>query len=238
MAGDNNEDPTPIILDPTPALAPNDPQQPAPQQAAPEQEPQLTAEQQLGMLIQQMADNLTILSQARASGGVKMNKPTIFTGRQEDVEMFLTQCDLYTSALPGKSEVEYIRALLSFVGGAASAWMQLKVTEVANGTLFWYNDVKKQLRTAFGDPDRKATAQWQLRRLCQGGMTADAYIVAFEEHQYLTGFNDEALVHIFREGLNETLWVKILSSAMISVSEDDDVITPPIERLSWWKEMA
>ena len=91
-----------------------------------------------------------------------MNKPTIFTGRQEDVEMFLTQCDLYTSALLGKSEVEYIRALLSFVGGTASAWMQLKVTEVANGTLFQYNDVKKQLQTAFGDPDRKATAQWQL----------------------------------------------------------------------------
>ena len=121
MAGDNNEGPTPIVLDPTPALAPNDPQQPAPQQAAPEQEPQLTAEQQLGMLIQQMADNLTILSQAQASGGVKMNKPTIFTGRQEDVEMFLTQCDLYISALPAKTEVEYIHALLSFVGGAASA---------------------------------------------------------------------------------------------------------------------
>ena len=64
MAGDHNEDPTPIVLDPTPALVPNDPQQPAPQQAEPEQEPQLTAEQQLGMLIQQMADNLTILSQA------------------------------------------------------------------------------------------------------------------------------------------------------------------------------
>ena len=58
---------------------------------------------------------------------------------------------------------------------------------------------------AFGDPDRKATAQWQLRHLRQGGMTADAYIVAFEEHQYLMGFNDEALMHIFREGLNETL---------------------------------
>ena len=107
--------------------------------------------------------------------------------------------------------------------------MQLKVTEVANGTLFRYNDVKKQLRTAFGDPDRKATAQWQLRRLRQGGMTADAYIVAFEEHQYLTGFNDKALVHIFREGLNKALRAKILSSAMISVSEDDDVITPLIE---------
>ena len=80
MAGDNNEGPTPIVLDPTLALAPNDPQQPAPQQAEPEQEPQLTAEQQLGVLIQQMADNLTILSQSRASGGVKMNKPTIFTG--------------------------------------------------------------------------------------------------------------------------------------------------------------
>ena len=67
---------------------------------------------------------------------------------------------------------------------------------------------------------------------------ADAYIVAFEEHQYLMGFNNEALVHIFREGLNEALQVKILSSAMISISEDDNVITPPIEQLSWWKEMA
>ena len=60
-------------------------------------------------------------------------------------------------------------------------------------------------------------------------MMADAYIVAFEEHQYLMGFNDEALVHIFREGLNEALWAKILSSAMIRVSEDDDIITLPIE---------
>ena len=59
-------------------------------------------------------------------------------------------------------------------------------------------------------------------------MTADAYIVAFEEHQYLMGFNDEALVHIFREGLNEVLQAKILSSAMISVSEDDNVITPQL----------
>ena len=80
MAGDNNKDPTPIVLDLTLALAPNDPQQPVPQQAEPEQEPQLTAEQQLGVLIQQMVDNLTILSQSRASGGVKMNKLTIFTG--------------------------------------------------------------------------------------------------------------------------------------------------------------
>ena len=74
-----------------------------------------------------------------------MNKPTIFTGRQEDVELFLTQCDLCISALLAKTEAEYIHALLSFVGGAASAWMQLKVMEVANGTLFRYNDVKKQL---------------------------------------------------------------------------------------------
>ena len=78
------------------------------------------------------------------------------------MELFLTQCDLYISALPAKTEAEYIHALLSFVGGAASAWMQLKVAEVANGTIFWYKEVKKQLQTAFGDMDRKATAQWQL----------------------------------------------------------------------------
>ena len=78
------------------------------------------------------------------------------------MELFLTQCNLYISALPAKTEAEYIRALLSFVGGAASAWMQLKVMEVANSTLFQYNGMKKQLQMAFGDPDRKATAQWQL----------------------------------------------------------------------------
>ena len=232
MAGDQGQQGLgPIEIDPD---APQPPQnQPANSQ---QQQPPQTPEEQMRNLMSMMANNLTLLSQTRPTRSAKMNKPALFTGRQEDVESFLTQCDLYVAPFSTMGDQMY--ALLSFVGGAASAWMQYKVNKVKTLKLTTYEQLKKELRAAFGDPDRKATAQWKLRRIRQGPMTTDEYIVAFEEHQHLTKFNEEALVHIFREGLNEALRSKILSSAMISVSSMGTAFTPSTDKLIWWKEMA
>ena len=256
VGGDTGQ--TPIVQDPTDDLNPNQPAQPAQptqpvqpvQYAQPVQQQPMTQEQMVALALQNIGQTLHHLTHNRTGtaasmhapsgqSGIKMNKPTTFTGRQEDVESFLTQCDLYLSAYSNATQKQQMNALLSFVEGSAAPWMQLQVKAVDDGTMTTYQDLKDALQKAFGDPDRKATAQWKLRRIRQGSMTADEYIVAFEEYEVLSGFNAEALIHIFREGLNEQLRGRILSNVVMSVTATGTVV-PSVSQdsLPWWKAMA
>jgi hypothetical protein len=67
----------------------------------------------------------------------------------------------------------------------------------------------EDLETVFGDSDPGAMARHKIRSVKQAGHTADIYIMNFEEYKFETGYDDTALIEIFKDGMNVPLLEKI-----------------------------
>lgn len=61
----------------------------------------------------------------------------------------------------------------------------------------------------FGDPNPRDTAVTALNHLHQGSDTAEDYVMKFNAHKDDTGYNDVALVELFKRGLNARLLTRI-----------------------------
>jgi hypothetical protein len=61
---------------------------------------------------------------------------------------------------------------------------------------------KEGVQKSFSDLDRIMTARLKIKEIKQGRESVDDYVVRFEEHEGFTGFDDAALVEIFKEGLS------------------------------------
>lgn len=138
---------------------------------------------------------------------VKMSKPDPFSGKADDTERFIHQCELYfgTGSFDDKEKILF--ALSYMKEGKAltasqvfhDAWQQRDY----DGT--WDEFKQDQIRLMFGDSARAETARLRIQAVNQGKGTADEYIVSFQEHELLTGYDDIALVEAFKRGLNEPL---------------------------------
>lgn len=63
----------------------------------------------------------------------------------------------------------------------------------------------EELEKMFGDPNPRETAISTLSTLRQGNEPAEEYIMKFEALQADTGYNDIALVELFKRGMNPGL---------------------------------
>src|SRR5215472_8321539 len=107
--------------------------------------------------------------------------------------------------------------------GKALVWAQAKLTELAKKSTWDYSweDCTKDLRSAFGDRDIKATAQSKIKKVKQGTSSVLTYIINFEEYEYDTGYNEEALVNLFVSGLAFHITWPIFSSQILSSNGND-----------------
>jgi hypothetical protein len=86
--------------------------------------------------------------------------------------------------------------------GRALSWAERMLEAVAhpdhiaNWGLF-----KEGMRRSFGNSDRVVTVRLKIKEVKQGCELVDDYVIQFEEHKGFTGFDDAALVEIFKEGL-------------------------------------
>jgi hypothetical protein len=72
-----------------------------------------------------------------------------------------------------------------------------------------WDDFMDDLETVFGDSDPGATARHKIRGVKQAGHMADVYIMNFEEYEFEMGYDDTALIEIFKDGMNVPLLKKI-----------------------------
>jgi hypothetical protein len=106
--------------------------------------------------------------------------------------------------------------------GSALAWAEQKLDEYSTGNptaqpaiapwAITWADFLVELRAAFGDVAREKLARICIYDIKQTKMV-DAYNVAFNTEQAHTGFNEEALLDIWKKGLKPSILRRIYNEA-------------------------
>ena len=140
---------------------------------------------------------------------IRTKEPETFHGERKDVERFITALDLHFRAdektFQGNDGAKTLYMATLLREGAAS-WMQpkLRKAKIENTPLPKYDELKKELRTAFGDPNEKATAVRELERLRHKGPITK-YTSEFQRITSVLSFGDEALKMSYYGGLSDAV---------------------------------
>lgn len=136
----------------------------------------------------------------------RLPPPQRFSGDPETCEGFITQCDLTFKLQPStfpsdQAKIAYILTLLS---GKALAWATA-IWNAKSPCCTNYSAFVKELRRVFNHPLSGREASKHLLTLCQGGKSAAEYAIQFRTIAAGAGWNDEALIVCFQNGLSEAL---------------------------------
>jgi hypothetical protein len=139
--------------------------------------------------------------------------PSKFSGKREEVALFLAQCRMYFSNCPSKfpNDLRKITYAGSFLTGPALSWFlpiyqthEYSVespTEAASPPEFTsFKAFAKALEAQFGDPNLKRTMIKELEALKQTS-TAAIYAAEFRRISVYTGWPDDVLMNCFEKGL-------------------------------------
>lgn len=160
------------------------------------------------------AAEFNAVSMATKKVKVDVAKPDIFDGSESKFHSFLHQLSLLFWASPTQyaDDDNRITCALSYMkGGRAEAWARSFIDKHNDRTSYDYTwvEFKDLLAASFGAADPTANAVDKLYKLEQGSMTADEYIVTFEEYAGYTGWDDKALMDQFEKGLKSSLTASI-----------------------------
>lgn len=151
---------------------------------------------------------------ASKSKRIEVAKPDCFDGSESKLDGFLHALLLVFRAEPNAyaDDDARITYTLSYMkAGRAQAWARRFMEKHGHCQSYFYswNDFTTLLRESFGTADPTVVAVDKLRKLHQGSMSADEYIVAFEEQEAYTGWDDKALKDQFELGLKPGLTASI-----------------------------
>ncbi|KAG9226757.1 hypothetical protein CCMSSC00406_0009655 [Pleurotus cornucopiae] len=152
--------------------------------------------------------------------GPKMARPEVFDGERAKCRGFIRNIEVYifVNAYQFPNEATKVLYLLSYVQGKkVDNWKNTMTTKVLEWTRTHVHDeqvssfrrICRSLQEAFGDPNPRDTAVTALNHLHQGSDTAEDYVMKFNAHKDDTGYNDVALVELFKRGLNAGLLTRI-----------------------------
>lgn len=155
------------------------------------------------------------LARATVSASVKKRKvdiarPDSFDGTESKLDAFIHQLNLVFWAEPDLylEEDNRITLALSYMkSGRAQPWAKrfMEHNQMLNHYSVSWQEFEALLKESFGSADPSLNAVDKLRNLQQGTKTADEYIVAFEEYEMHTGWDDKALKDQFEKGLKAGL---------------------------------
>ena len=162
--------------------------------------------------IEQLEQFVTAVQPQRVK--IDVAKPDNFDGTESKFSSFIHQLNILFWACPNqyKEDNSKITCALSYMkGGRAEPWARNfmeKHHHLAEYTCNWEEFVEL-LKLSFGASDPTANAVDKIQKLEQGSKTADEYIVAFEEYEHYTGWDDKALMDQFEQGLQHGLKASI-----------------------------
>lgn len=149
-----------------------------------------------------------------------MARPEVFDGERAKCRGFIRNIEVYifVNAYQFPNEATKVLYLVSYVQGKkVDNWKNTMTTKVLEWTRTHVHDkqvssfrrICRSLQEAFGDPNPRDTAVTALTHLHQGSDTAEDYVMKFNAHKDDTGYNDVALVELFKRGLNAGLLTRI-----------------------------
>jgi hypothetical protein len=137
----------------------------------------------------------------------RVKEPDVFRGRRSEVNSFITQCLLVFSLQPNRFPTEdvKIRYELSLFRDAPLNAVQPHLLKERSELPAWLTSLDRlheYIRTNYGDPDERGTAERKLQTLHQTG-SASAYFAEFQQYSAILGWEDEPLVALATRGLSE-----------------------------------
>ena len=149
----------------------------------------------------------SILSTSQPRLSPKHPDPDKFSGNKDDLLQFTTQLNLKLNinadhfTVP-KSNIAYA---ISRLEGNALAQVLPHVKSATEVNIESIDAFLKILEVAFGDPDKKGTAQRKIRSLRQTHRPFHEYLADFQRYIVDTGYDDEAKLASLIDGLSQEL---------------------------------
>ncbi|KAI3615264.1 hypothetical protein WG66_003536 [Moniliophthora roreri] len=158
-----------------------------------------------------------VLEEKKKEKGVKVATPDPFDGDCKETQRFLTEVEIYLRMHPTEYDIDEKKCLffLSYLRGKdTQAWKQRNTDLIFNWKsgdeeLKW-DDLKGAFKKHYLPINIKADAQLRIEDM-KMGERADNYVNEFRVLADESGYDDEALAHIFRKGLLFVLADKILN---------------------------
>lgn len=130
--------------------------------------------------------------------------PDKFNGERREFRNFVSSIENYFHLKASNFASDEIKT--GFIGtllrGDALAWFR-SIQQRDDPCLRDLPLFKEAFTTMFGDPNVQATAQAKLNKLTQSNQSAAAYAAQFRQITCDTGYNDNANINFFRQGLRD-----------------------------------
>ena len=137
----------------------------------------------------------------------QVSSPTHFSGNRAELRNFLSQVRLVIDVQQSRFQTERQKVLYaaSFLRDSAYSWFQPFLEQSpAPDLLDDFDEFAKKLSAVYGDPDQTATAERDIRTLCQRS-SVSAYAVDFQRLAAHLQWNDAALASQFYWGLSDVI---------------------------------
>jgi hypothetical protein len=168
--------------------------------------------------------------------GPPIAAPTAFDGNRKNTKKFIHECHLYFDGKPKDFQTQgqnddklKIAFVLSYMNkGLASNWAQRYMArpypgpgetfEAKKHRTDTYSQFEDIIKKAFEEHQAGETARMQMDALKQGNFSVDAYTERFNDLAPDTGYEENALKHMYIKGLNREIENQIM--LMEKIPED------------------
>jgi hypothetical protein len=162
-------------------------------------------------VIAAMANEIAALKSFK---GIKANKAEVFEGKKSTLQRYLTSMDMHLriNNLGSADPHDKVMFAGTYLKGPAFDWFEPymrdfqvnepKKQKPATKKIFGdYDEFKKQIFKAFGNPNLERTAQGKMDALYQGKMTIGEYTAKFHQIASNLSWNESALMSKYYGGL-------------------------------------
>jgi len=172
--------------------------------------------------------NTMLLQQQRSR--VEVARPQIFSGRMEDVSVFINAARIYIRMkMTEEAATTQVAWVLSYVqGGVVEAWKNNLLDELAKreSEVELVEQLFTKIRNDFGKTSEEERKIEQLWTIEQGGRTCDEYVQEFKKVARGSGYEGQPLIEEFKRGLSGAIRRKLAEAE------------EPLSTIGEWQERA
>jgi hypothetical protein len=162
----------------------------------------------------------------------KVAKPDLYYGDRQGLDDWLTQMDIYFQFTPVEPNKKTLFAT-TYLRGRAQHWMKPMLMKFldgkgdTDGILGTFTKFKEEIRRIFGVSNEDKIAVRLIQHVRQHTSASD-YAAKFQEYAQITGWDDSALMTMYRRGLKENVKDELMRTGE-KIEDLDDLIRATIE---------
>lgn len=146
----------------------------------------------------------------------KLPTPERFNGNRKLYRVFMSQVNTIFTLNPSRFPTDQTRILFigSLLVSDCAKWFEAVISKTPASS-WTYATFLETFEKLFKEPLDEIIARREIQQLRQKTLPATVYATKFMSLSVLTGFNNEALLDLFRQGLNDDIKDVLASSANV-----------------------